>query len=660
MTDADIPQIDGFADLALIGRGGFSHVYSARQLTLNRAVAIKVIDATGSAARRFEREALALGALSGISNIVTTYQVAVSGDGRPALVMELLPTSIAQLAAGGPIRTDQVVRWATQLAGALDRAHRLGIHHRDIKPENVLINSEGDALLADFGIASLVELASATTTSMSLSPPFAPPERFTGSERDARAGDIYSLGATVYAALAGRPPFGTAADGGALGLMTRIASEELPTIASQSPELNAALRTCLAKQESDRFRSAGQLAAAMNKALEAVEAHGALRGTTYLRYVPTPVIDSPTILRVRPNGEQGHDLQPTGVRDPLSGRPSAGQPPLDPEPSMGPIERAGRATWRRWLTKGALYGAVPGSLLALHAALSDGLPLGPFASGGLFAAVLRWASPSKDRPARPILGPIGAFIAGGTGSLAGVLLVLLGGNVFRDSSFERTEVYYVLASALNLAFAFGGAALFAGIGQSWRRTVSNMAGAAGGGAVGGSLVGWYRSGAAVAPLEPVGSHEWLEVALSGLAVMVAMFGVIVVSQLWRRAALTTAPSGRVVSLRNGSASIGASGRCTVTLPPGTEVLERHATIDFEAGPLLVVAGPTEVNGRRVEGRTEIRDGDVITVDQHDLVFSDPDQVEASWVRRSRLVVVAMAVSVIVAAAAGASLVPVLR
>ena len=82
INEQDTPEIDDFVDLLEIGRGGFSHVYSATQVSLHRRVAIKVIDTTGPAGRRFERETLALGAMSQIPHVVTTYQVATTTDGR--------------------------------------------------------------------------------------------------------------------------------------------------------------------------------------------------------------------------------------------------------------------------------------------------------------------------------------------------------------------------------------------------------------------------------------------------------------------------------------------------------------------------------------------------------------------------------------------------
>src|SRR5690606_27545745 len=101
----------------------------------------------------------------------------------PVLVMHLLKESLAtRLATSGVIGPEVAVRWAGQLAQALDGAHGLGIYHRDIKPANVLISRRDDAYLADFGIAALEAMTSSTTTAASFTPPHAPPERFDGQE----------------------------------------------------------------------------------------------------------------------------------------------------------------------------------------------------------------------------------------------------------------------------------------------------------------------------------------------------------------------------------------------------------------------------------------------------------------------------------------------
>jgi predicted Ser/Thr protein kinase len=261
--------IEGFDDLTEIGRGGFSVVYSARQAGFGRRVAIKVLELHGDQARRLQRESSALGRLADIAHVVPAYQVLELPDGRPALVMALMHTSLgALITQQGPLQPAQVMRWLEQLATALDEAHRRGVHHRDIKPDNVLISAGGDAFLADFGIAGLDALESSTTTVFSLSPQHASPERLSGEVDDPVADDIYSLGSTVFTALAGRPPFGTAAEGGVRGLVTRIMHDPVPVIDGLPVDVQSVLSRALAKDPAGRPDSAGALAAQLRAALE--------------------------------------------------------------------------------------------------------------------------------------------------------------------------------------------------------------------------------------------------------------------------------------------------------------------------------------------------------------------------------------------------------
>lgn len=265
---SDRPFIKGFQDFVLIGKGGSASVYSAEQVALNRRVAVKVVEATADQARRFSREMLALGALATIPHVVTLHAVEQTSDGRPALIMPLMEDSLGGLVTktGRPCSLEDTLRWAGQLAIAIDQAHAHNIFHRDIKPENVLISKFGEAHLADFGIATLEGMTAATVTTLSLSPPYAPPERFSGGRVDPKAGDIYSFAATLYSVLAGRPPFGTAADGGTFGLASRIMDDRPAAIAGVGDAVNKALRAGLAKDPEKRPSDAHSLVAAMGSA----------------------------------------------------------------------------------------------------------------------------------------------------------------------------------------------------------------------------------------------------------------------------------------------------------------------------------------------------------------------------------------------------------
>ncbi|HEX2312468.1 MAG TPA: serine/threonine-protein kinase, partial [Thermomonospora sp.] len=199
---------------ALLGRGGMGAVWRARDEMLDREVAVKEVmvrhelsDAEQEAVReRTLREARATARLSH-PGIVTVHDV-VDEDGRPWIVMELIRARSLQqiLDEEGPLPPARVADIGRQTAAALRAAHAVGILHRDVKPANVLITDEGRAVLTDFGIARVVGDATLTRTGLLVgSPAYMPPERAKG-EPATPASDLWSLGATLYAACEGRPP----------------------------------------------------------------------------------------------------------------------------------------------------------------------------------------------------------------------------------------------------------------------------------------------------------------------------------------------------------------------------------------------------------------------------------------------------------------------
>ncbi|SDR10794.1 Serine/threonine protein kinase [Thermostaphylospora chromogena] len=195
-----------------IGRGGMGVVWSAHDDLLDRTVAVKEVryasvlgDEVQELNRRTMREARAAARLTH-PNVVVVHDV-IEEDGRPWIVMQLVQSrSLGQvIREDGPLRPREAAKIGLAVVDALRSAHRAGVLHRDVKPENVLLADDGRVVLTDFGIATLEAETSLTVTGLAGTPAFIAPERLQGRPAR-RESDLWSLGATLYAALEGRPP----------------------------------------------------------------------------------------------------------------------------------------------------------------------------------------------------------------------------------------------------------------------------------------------------------------------------------------------------------------------------------------------------------------------------------------------------------------------
>ncbi|MFL6110665.1 MAG: serine/threonine-protein kinase [Catenulispora sp.] len=218
---------------AEIGGGAMGVVWRARDEVLGREVAVKELrpDAGMSGAQvkqshlRARREGRIAARLQH-PNAVTIYDVA-EHDGRPYLIMEFVPSStLADILATGTVLTPaEVARIGAQLASALAAAHDVGIVHRDIKPGNVLMTNNGTVKLTDFGISRATGDATVTSTGEILgTPAYTAPEVAQGHDVDFPA-DVFSLGATLYAAVEGSPPFGDEVN--AMAVLLRVVRNEI-------------------------------------------------------------------------------------------------------------------------------------------------------------------------------------------------------------------------------------------------------------------------------------------------------------------------------------------------------------------------------------------------------------------------------------------------
>jgi eukaryotic-like serine/threonine-protein kinase len=262
--------------LSAIGAGGMGEVYKARDTRLDRIVAIKVLP-THLAGRpelreRFEREAKTIASLNH-PHICTLYDTGLQEE-IDYLVMEYLEgETLAQRLMKGPLPLEQVLRYAIEIADALDKAHRKGVTHRDLKPANIMLTKLGAKLL-DFGIAKLrQEVAPATPLSQLPTAndaitaqgtilgtlQYMAPEQVEGKEADART-DIFAFGVLVYEMATGNKAF---AGKNSASVMAKILEAEPPPMASLQPMTPAALdrvvKKCLAKEPEDRWQSAKDL-----------------------------------------------------------------------------------------------------------------------------------------------------------------------------------------------------------------------------------------------------------------------------------------------------------------------------------------------------------------------------------------------------------------
>lgn len=254
----------GFPDATEVGRGGGGVVYRCHQQSLGRSVAIKVLasDLDEDDRERFMREGFAMGGLSGHPNIVNILQVGVTDRNRPFLVMPYHARgSLAQrLRREGPVAWPEALRIGVKLCGALETAHRTGTLHRDIKPANVLVNDYGEPQLSDFGTARIAGGYKTVTGFFTGTLSYTAPEVLGGRPPTAAA-DVYSLGATLYALIAGGPPHERRPDEDLIAHYLRITETPVPDLRPHGipADVCAAVERAMAREPGDRQASAEEL-----------------------------------------------------------------------------------------------------------------------------------------------------------------------------------------------------------------------------------------------------------------------------------------------------------------------------------------------------------------------------------------------------------------
>ncbi|HTD51681.1 MAG TPA: protein kinase [Thermoanaerobaculia bacterium] len=281
MTLATGSRLGPYEILAPVGAGGMGEVYRARDTRLERTVAVKVLpehlSQNAEVRQRFDREAKTISSLSH-PHICGLYDVGHQ-DGVDYLVMEFLEgETLTDRISRGRLPTEQLLRFAIEIADALDKAHRQGIVHRDLKPGNIMVTKSGIKLL-DFGLAKLrmLEEPAATNSLSSLATGLSPslpltergailgtfqymaPEQLEGKEADARS-DIFSFGSVLYEMATGQKAFSGKSQA---SLIASVLEHDPPPISSVQPLIPPALdrvvKTCLAKDPDDRWQTAHDL-----------------------------------------------------------------------------------------------------------------------------------------------------------------------------------------------------------------------------------------------------------------------------------------------------------------------------------------------------------------------------------------------------------------
>jgi serine/threonine protein kinase len=300
--------------LSLLGSGGMGQVYRARDATLGREVAVKVLPAAftqdADRVRRFEQEARAASSLNH-PNIITIYEIGRTGRAHFIAAELVEGRTLRQQMADGRMKLSAALDVTAQVASALAAAHAAGIAHRDIKPENIMMRPDGLVKVLDFGLAKLVEQqgpapgddALASESSGTLpgvvmgTVGYMSPEQVRAAKVDART-DIFSLGVVLYEVLAGRQPF---RGDSAVEVMNAILKEDPAELTAGdfeprgsrepiSPALEKVVGRCLEKRPEARFQSASDLAFALRSLSEGSGSN--VTSLTERKDVPAPVDSS--------------------------------------------------------------------------------------------------------------------------------------------------------------------------------------------------------------------------------------------------------------------------------------------------------------------------------------------------------------------------------
>ncbi|MGC5017556.1 protein kinase domain-containing protein [Micromonospora sp. DT47] len=343
-----LPIVPGLTDLQVFARGGYATVYRATQISVGREVAVKVENRTLDSERdqaRFLREARAAGKMSSHPHVVDLFDVGVTVDQHPYLIMELCDGSYAERMRTSPLGASETRDLGIKIADALAHSHAAGVLHRDVKPANILYSHFNPAVLADFGLAVLAEVRDASVTLEVLTPAYAPPEMFSHSP-PSPAVDVYALCATLYAVMSGRPPRWQSERNPSLVTVLEMFHQQIPELPGVPTELVDVLRAGMSNDPDARP--------------SAIELRDLL---VALPFDPAPAPVSGAPVSGAPVGGRSTTGGPATTGSPHSGgRTSPRTPPESDHPT---VPHTGRRWRRRWFLGGA-------GVLALAASASAG------------------------------------------------------------------------------------------------------------------------------------------------------------------------------------------------------------------------------------------------------------------------------------------------
>ncbi|MFI9825974.1 serine/threonine-protein kinase, partial [Streptomyces sp. NPDC052013] len=368
--------IDGRFELERrLGGGGMGTVWRARDVVLDRAVALKEVRPPDPGLLEYDPEAAALlrarvlreaRALARVEhpNVVTIHHVVDGAQHTyPWLVMELVTGgSLADLLARGPVEPRDAARLGRGILGALRAAHAAGIQHRDVKPANVLLRPDGRPVLTDFGIAAIRESTTLTATgSLIGTPDYMAPERISGGEGGPES-DLWSLAMMLYVAVENHHPLRRE---NTLATLAAVLYEELPP-PRRAGVLTSLLTAVLVKDPTRRPDAAvmdAMLADAEQASARDTQTHGAAdRGTTSFHLVPParPVAAQPSAYS-HPSLAQGHSVQESVPADELATAAAERQQCASKKRSRRPVRRiaVGSSLASAALVAALLWNVVP-------------------------------------------------------------------------------------------------------------------------------------------------------------------------------------------------------------------------------------------------------------------------------------------------------------